>query len=221
MKKLLFLVILGLCATEMFAQTETVTISEWLTIPAQKLNYPVFHELENTQGKTFSDENLLNFEHFNLSNHFPANNEVFAIQHGKQLRWTPLRADENGLITLGSKSDQPQIAYLATYLWAERWVQASLEINSPYMLKAWLDGEEIGSKTKIDEDVEKIGKVSKNLKLERGKHLLIIKTLMPANKELDWNLSASLEIKEPYEVSDIETSLDPANRKNIYHLMDG
>ena len=89
------------------------------------------------------------------------------------------------------------------------------------MLKAWLDGEEIGSKTKIDEDAEKIGKVSKNLKLERGKHLLIIKTLMPASKELAWSLSASLEIKEPYEVSDIETSLDPANRKNIYHLMDG
>jgi hypothetical protein len=89
------------------------------------------------------------------------------------------------------------------------------------MLKAWLGGEELGSKTKIDEDGEKIGKVSKNLKLERGKHLLIIKTLMPAGNELDWNLSATLEIKEPYEVSDIETSLDPANRKNIYHFMDG
>jgi dipeptidyl aminopeptidase/acylaminoacyl peptidase len=221
MKKLVFLVILGLFAIEIFAQTETVTISEWLTIPVQKLNYPVFREIENTHGKTFSDENLLNFEQINLSNHFPAINEVFVNQNGKQLRWTPVQTDENGYIVVGSESDIPQMAYLATYIWADRWLQTTIEINSPYMLKAWLDGIEIGSKTKIDEDAEKIGKVSKNLKLERGKHLLVIKTLMPASKELAWNLSASLEIKEPYEVSDIELSLDPANRKNIYHLMDG
>jgi hypothetical protein len=85
MKKLVFLIILGLFAIGTFAQTETVTISEWLTIPVQKLNYPVFHDLENTQGKTFSDEILLNFEHFNLSNHFPVDNKVFTTQGGKQL----------------------------------------------------------------------------------------------------------------------------------------
>ncbi|MBE0661447.1 MAG: S9 family peptidase [Bacteroidales bacterium] len=221
MKKVIFLVILGLCSTSIVAQTQTVTISDWLTIPAQTVAYPVFHELENTQGKTFSDENLLNFEHINFSDHYPAINEVLAVLDGKQLRWAPVRADENGLIVLGSKSDVPQMAYLATYIWSDRWLQTTIEINSPYMLKAWLDGEEIGRKTKIDEDVEKIGKVSKNLKLERGKHLLIIKTLMPASKEFAWNLSASLEIKEAYEVPDIEISLDPANRKNIYHLMDG
>jgi hypothetical protein len=131
MKKLLFLVIIGLCATKMFAQTEILTISEWLTIPAQKLNYPVFHELENTQGKTFNDENLLNFPHFNLSNHFPAKNEVFAIQDGKQMRWTPLQGGRKRPYRFGFKNDQPQMAYLATYMWAERWMQAAIEDQQP------------------------------------------------------------------------------------------
>jgi dipeptidyl aminopeptidase/acylaminoacyl peptidase len=221
MKKVVFLLILAVCAADIFAQSEKISITEWLTIPAQKKNYPVFHQLENTQGKTFSDENLLNFEHFSFKDHFPANNEVLAVMDGEQLQWTPVGADENGLIVVGSKEEEPQIAYLATYIWADRWLQTTIEINSPYMLKAWLDGEEIGSKTKIDEDAEKTGKVSKTLKLERGKHLLLVKTVMPATQEPDWSISAFLEIKDPYGVSDIEISLDPANRKNIYHLMDG
>jgi hypothetical protein len=204
------------------AQSEKIIIREWLAIPAQKsLNYPVFHQHENIQGKTFSDENLLNFEHFNLSDHFPAENEVFAVRDGNQLKWTPVKAGENGYIIAGAKSDQPQIAYLATYIWAERWMQASLEISSPYMLKAWLGNEKIGSKTKINEDAEKTGKVSKDLKLERGKHLLVVKTLMPPGHEPDWRISASLEIKEPFGSDEVEFTLDPVNRKNISHIMDG
>jgi dipeptidyl aminopeptidase/acylaminoacyl peptidase len=221
MKHFFTAIVLTLIATGIVAQDEKITIIEWLALSALELSYPVFQEQENTQGKTYSDENLLNFEHFNLSDHFPAENEVFAVRDEIQLKWTPVKAGENGYIIAGSKSEQPQVAYLATYIWAERWMQASLEISSPYMLKAWLGNEKIGSKTKINEDAEKTGKVSKDLKLERGKHLLIIKTLMPPGHEPEWKVSATLELKEPYLPDDFETTLDPADRKNIYHIMDG
>lgn len=221
MKQFFTAIALTLIATGMVAQNHTIIIAEWLSVPARKLSYPVFHDLENTQGKTFNYENLLNFERFNLNDHFPVEGEEFVSKHGQQLIWSKIKAGENGFIHAGSKSDQPQAAYLAAYIWADRWMQASLEISSPYMLKAWLGNEEIGSKTKIDEDEEKTGKVSKNLKLERGKHLLLVKALMPPGHEPEWKISASLEIKEPFGSDDLGFTLDPVNRKNIYHIMDG
>jgi dipeptidyl aminopeptidase/acylaminoacyl peptidase len=208
-------------ALTLHAQSQKVAIQEWLAIPTQTLAYPVFHDLENTQGKTFNDENLLRFPRFNLKGHFPEENKTIAIQDGKELRWQRMQAGDDGFITAGSKSDQPQMVYLSAYVWAERWIEANLEVSSPYMLRAWLGKDEIGTKTKLDDDPEKMGKVSKSLKLERGKHWLFIKALMPAGQEEDWKISATIEIKEPFSADDIEISLQPSDRKNIYHIMDG
>jgi dipeptidyl aminopeptidase/acylaminoacyl peptidase len=220
MKKLFTLTLLALVAAG-FAQNEKIQITEWLSIPVQELSYPVFHDAENTQGKLFLDENLLNFDHFHMAGHLPEVNQTFVTVLGKDLKWEVIKADEAGMLNLGRPSAQAKMTYLAAYIYADRWMQATLEISSPYLMKAWLDGELAGTKTKVEDDAEKAGKITKALKLERGKHLLIVKTLIPAGKELPWNLSASLEVKDPFATSDIQTTTRPVNRKNIYHLMDG
>jgi len=221
MKHIFITIALTLVATGILAQKEIIKIKEWLAIPAQTLAYPAFHDLENTQGKTFSDENLLRFPRFNLKDHFPEENKTIAVQDGKELRWRRIQAGDDGFIITGSKSDQTQMVYLAAYVWAERWMEATFEVSSPYMLRAWLGNDEIGTKTKPDEDLEKMGKVSKSLKLERGKHWLFVKALMPAGQEADWKISATLEMKEPFTADDVKIGLDPSDRKNIYHIMDG
>ena len=100
-------------------------------------------------------------------------------------------------------------------------MSTSLEIKSPHMLKAWINGEAIGTKSSTEEEENTIGKVSKELKLERGNHLILIKTVKPPNAPLDWKVMANLEIKEPYVLSDMRISLLPTNRKNIHHILDG
>ncbi|MFN2395783.1 MAG: prolyl oligopeptidase family serine peptidase [Bacteroidales bacterium] len=119
------------------------------------------------------------------------------------------------------ESNNPEIAYLATYIWADQWITTTLEIKSPHMLKAWINGEVIGTKNTTESDEGTVGRVSKDLTLERGKHLLVIKTVKPADARLDWKIMANMEIKEPWTLSDLDISLSPVNRKNIDHILDG
>lgn len=221
MKRILFALVMIGAFSGAKAQNEKIFITEWLALPAQKLTLPAFHDLENTQGKAFSDEYLLNFDQYNLAGYFPELNKQFTNSQGSQLQWLSKPTDEQNFLLLGSAGEQAQLVYLASYIWADRWMSATIEINSPYLLKAWLNGEEIGTKTKIDDDLEKIGKINKNLKLERGKHLLLVKTIIPAGMSMEWKVSASIEIKESGQNSNILITTDPANRKNINHVLDG
>jgi len=221
MKKILLAFALIYSFSSLKAQTEKVFITEWLTLSAQNLTLPVFYEHDNTLGKKFTDENLLNFEQYNLTGHFPEANKFLAATPGKQLQWIKKSLGDQGFIIVGEPGNQSQMTYIATYIWADRWVNATIEINSPYLLKAWLNGEEIGTKTKVDDDPEKLGKISKNVKLERGKHLLLVKSVIPAGKDAEWKISASIEVKEPFAPEHLTITTDPTNRKNIYHLMDG
>jgi dipeptidyl aminopeptidase/acylaminoacyl peptidase len=220
-KTMLFILLLPFIAG-VYSNNKLV-VSNWLTIDSHSVILPAFHQLENTKGKTFETVNLLTFDHLNLRNHFPEDGKVVSAIDGKQLKWSPTFTDSNGYIMLAGQrlTDQPQVAYLAVYIWADRYIHTTLELKSPHMIRVWLDGEQIGIKTTTESEENTVGKVTKELKLERGKHLLIIKTVKPADAMLDWKLMANLEIKEPFQFSDLNISLSPANRKNIHHVMDG
>lgn len=199
---------------------EKIDVAKWLKTVAIPLQYPSFHEHPNTRDNVYDDNNLLQFEQINFDGHFPSEGSFFSMHEGEEIIWEKVSSDEEGMVTLDGSFDEPSITYISTYIWADRWLRASLEIGSPYMLKAWLNGEVIGEKTKIDEG-EDIGSITKSLKLERGKHLLMIKTLMPAGYDRAWTISSSLKLSEPFKASDINITTDPVNRKNISHILDG
>ncbi len=220
-KNLLFLVMLLLAAS--IHANDKLVVSQWMTTPAHQVPMPVFHQVENTAGKVFDATKLLEFDRVNLKDHFPEEGKTLTVVAEQELTWTPVVSDSNGFIIIDhdTLSQNPQVTYLATYIWADRFVEISLELKSPYLIKAWFDGHEIGTKKSTEEEENTIGKVSKDLKLERGKHLLIIKTIKPANTSPQWKVVANLEIKEPFSLTDLNISLSPLNRKNIHHVMDG
>jgi len=221
MKKTIFVFAFICSFVGLKAQTEKIFITEWLALPAQTLELPVFHDRSNTLGKKFDDENLLNFDQHNLSGYFPEANKFFKTMPGNQVQWLKKSTGDQKFIVIGEPDNQPQLAYVASYIWADRWMSATIEVNSPYLLTAWLNGEEIGNKAKVDDDPGMPGKISKNVKLERGKHLLLVKSVKPAGKEADWEISATLEVKEPFKAENITITTDPTNRMNIYHILDG
>jgi dipeptidyl aminopeptidase/acylaminoacyl peptidase len=219
MKKYLILLLIISGIYGQLAASEKIVISHWLVTESQQIKMPAFYDQPNTRGETFVAENLLRFDHINVKSHSPE----FGIPFTNTIAWGESFSDSNGYVFLHEKTDSndPQIAYLAAYIWADRWMNTTLEIKSPHMLRVWLDGEEIGTKNSTESQENTIGMVNKDLKLERGNHLLLIKTVKPANAPLDWKVMANLQIKEPYALSDIRVSLSPSNRKNIKHIMDG
>ena len=203
--------------------SEKVVISQWLTTGPLPVSYPAFHEIRNVEGKPFSNAELLSFRHKNLSDFFPEQNMTFKWFGGMSAGWQAAFADEKGFLVLhdGGQTSQPHVAYLASYIRTDRWISAQLEIRSPYLLEAYLNGSRIGTKTTLENQEGTTGKVTKELKLPRGTHLLVIKTLKPPQQGPEWRLTANLEIKEPFGPEDLAFTLSPINIKNINHILDG
>jgi|LSQX01.3.fsa_nt_gb dipeptidyl aminopeptidase/acylaminoacyl peptidase len=223
MKRSYFVLLLCVLLSMPGLASEKLVVSQWLTAGALPLQYPAFHQVQNVEGKTFSNNDLLSFNHLNLKDYFPEEGLQFNWFNGQPVEWVTMMADENGFLVLhdGQECPQPQMVYLAAYLKADRWMSAQLEVRSNYMLEAYLDGERIGSKTSIEKEENTTGKVTKELKLTRGTHLLLIKALKPSEAGLPWKLTAQLEMKEPFTINDLMPVLIPANIKNINHVMDG
>jgi dipeptidyl aminopeptidase/acylaminoacyl peptidase len=221
-KKLILIFSLLAISGSLYPSNKLV-ISNWFVTEPHSVDLPAFHQTENIAGKTFETTNLLSFDHINLSKHFPEEGKMLVNMNGNAIKWTTATTDSNGYIMLSDQklTEKPQIAYLAVYIWADRYIHTTLELKSPHTIRAWVDGEQIGTKTTNESEENTVGKVTKELKLERGKHLLIIKTVKPTSAELDWKLMANFEIKEPFYLSDLNISLTPNNRKNIHHVLDG
>jgi dipeptidyl aminopeptidase/acylaminoacyl peptidase len=203
--------------------SEKLVISKWLSSGTIQVNYPVFHDHENVKGKQFSDRDLLVFEHLSLNDLFPEQGLPFSWPGNEKQVWTPINSDSNGYVFPGNHEShtRPQIAYLATYITINRWLSAQLEIKSPYLLEAWLNGTKIGTKGSVETEENTIGKVTQELKLTQGTHLLVIKTLRPPDEGLEWKVVANLEVKDPFKTDNIQFGINPVNIKTINHLLDG
>ncbi|MFW5725548.1 MAG: prolyl oligopeptidase family serine peptidase [Bacteroidota bacterium] len=223
MTQKLFIIITSLMITLQMSAGEKLVISQWMKAGPQPVAFPVFHDMENTKGNTFEPIHLLEFDHINLGGHFPETGKTLTVVNGKALQWSSDQPDANGYLFPDAdvSNDQPQVAYMAVYIQAHRYIHTTLEIKSPHMLRAWLNGEVIGTKKTIEEEENTVGSTTKDLKLEKGKHLLIIKTLKPAVDGPDWKVMANLDVEEPWVVSDLDISLSPLTIKNIDHILEG
>ncbi|MBS4001148.1 MAG: S9 family peptidase [Desulfobulbaceae bacterium] len=216
---LFFLLIANLC----FA-SDKVIISQWLSAGPFDLAKPVFYDVPNTQGDVFKESQFLTFEQVDIAELFPEESQNFIWSGNKKSVWSKQFSDENGYVKLVNDNNDWQISYAAAYVSTDRWLSANLEIKSPQMLSVYVNGVRLGSKNTIEKEEGKIGKFSKKIELERGKHLIIVKTIFrPEDNDSikEWKFSASIEVTEPFSTGNLSLSLNPENIKNINHIMDG
>ncbi|MDR4988747.1 MAG: prolyl oligopeptidase family serine peptidase [Bacteroidales bacterium] len=203
--------------------SEKIIISQWLSTAPQEVNFPVFHETPNTQGQVFSHRNLLQQGHADFRDYYPENGKEFLWFRGEKSVWTSTYTDAEGQIIISGEASGslPEVAYLATYIHTGRWLEVSLELESAFLLEAYLNGNRIGSKASLEEEEAKPGKVAQQLTMPRGTHLLIIKAVRPPEQEGIWKLQGSLKLADPFAVSDLKANTQPARAKHILDFMDG
>jgi dipeptidyl aminopeptidase/acylaminoacyl peptidase len=223
MKKVFTLIIALFLMQNLLSASEQVIITSWLSTTPFEVNYPLFYDTPNVKGNTFTDRQLLSFGHVNLDGHQPEAGKELVSINGQSLTWMPLMANDDGFVLIeeNAPGDQPQIVWMAAYLQTGRWLEASLELHSPYMMEARLNGKVIGTKTGIDTDEDNIGKLSHDLKLPRGTHLLTVKMLRPPQNGQEWRLKGIISLEEPYEPTNILPKTSPEGIKDILHFMDG
>ncbi|MFP4064301.1 MAG: prolyl oligopeptidase family serine peptidase [Bacteroidales bacterium] len=201
---------------------EEIHITSWLKTGALEVNFPAFHDTENAEGQTFQPDQLLTFSHFEKADYFPEDGKEFDWLSGKQGNWSVQQVNTEGFLQIeDGDPGQHQVTYMAAYVKAGRWLEGQLTLESPYMLNAWLNGEQIGTKTSMEDSPDNAGSITHQFDLPRGTHLLMIKTLRPAGESTEWAINGTLSVKEPFSADDIQAVTLPDNIKNIHHFMDG
>jgi len=202
-----------------------VAITSWLKTDPVKQPMPVFNDIKNLAEETFELKDLLEFDPVNTAELWPKSGDAINWRPAMRLIWLQAGVDSNDIITLSETQTQtqaPQIAYLATYLHADRWIKTTLKIKSSHLLKAYLDGKEIISKEDSNKPAgdapAKPGESSKEIKLTTGSHILIVKSLRDPKNSAPWDISASINLSKEFCEDDIRMNTNPKHRMDLIRL---
>lgn len=207
-----------------FAQGEATKtdIENWLHLGNFQVMPPAFHQQKNLNGATFENSDLLKFDFLDIEKLDPKTGQE-VLWKNQSFSWNELKSAKNGFVEIEKKAKNEifQIGYLAAYVDADRWLKASLELSSAQMLVVYLDGKTLKSKETADDKDDDPGKISCKLTLEKGKHLILIKTLKTAENNADWKIKAELTLDESFPLSSITLSTSPTRSMTIQHLLNG
>jgi dipeptidyl aminopeptidase/acylaminoacyl peptidase len=197
-------------------------VSSFLKVGSHEVKMPALSMEKSVKGEVFGVADLLKFSFTDVSVFNPMEGADFKWGNSS-VNWEKVTSAKNGFVYPERRvqKDKNLISFLAFYIQADRWMEAELRVSSPQLLEIYFNGSLHDSKISADKpDAEKTGSAKKTLKLERGKHLIVIKTLKTADDESDWMVKAELEFGKQYEKS-IRTEISPKTVKNIHQLLEG
>jgi dipeptidyl aminopeptidase/acylaminoacyl peptidase len=116
----------------------------------------------------------------------------------KQLSWSPGAARFSGAAVR-------QAVYLAVYLESGRWLQADLAVDAAFPVKAYLDGRALAAP----------GKGGIPLTLATGKHLLLLKGVLPNGAGKPLALQATLKNRPAFARETVRVSLVSERRSSM------
>lgn len=183
---------------------------------------PACHGQKNLDGETFGASDLLKFDYLVMDKMKPAEGEQINW-NDKIYEWETQKAAKDGFVfpERKVKKDIYQIAYLAAWIETDRWMKVDLKVTSPQMFEVYLDHENVKTKTSVQGEDEDPENVTIHMKLEKGKHLLIFKTLKTADNEGDWKLKTEMSYDSTFAESKTSFSLSPTRQMTIRDLLDG
>lgn len=194
-------------------------VESWLVLGPAPLPFPVFHD---EKPGAVGVEDLLKGEYFPRAERGPAAGEAAPWFAGAPLRWTAAEGGADVRLLLDRPqggANAPAIAWLATYLEADRFQALEMEVTGSQPRRAWLDGEPVamGGTAKEGTGAEAKGKVH----LTPGTHLLLIQTVLDPEREGPWTAGATLRgDKDAKELAGLADRVDPERALDILDVLD-
>lgn len=204
-------------------KTKSIIIENWLKAGNFAVKLPAFSDIENINGDNYSDKELLKFAYTDINDLHPVSGLTFAWDEKQKVKWTEETSDKSGYVHPGKRDSNKEysIAYYGSYVFIDRWAEVEIKIETPQLCIVYLDGEKIVDKLNFDKDKKDHGNASKKIKLERGNHILIVKTLREKDSKTDWKLKGQIEIAAKYEDASINISISPKQIMTTRHLLEG
>lgn len=204
------------------AQTETddvgFSINAWLKAGPLPVHMPAFHSGKNQQ---FTIEDILKFDELDMAVIEPVNRESLPWVDGKSYSWDSVQAPDRKLVM--PPTENMSLTYLAAYIEVQRWTRARLSLRSPQIFRVYLDGQLVSTKAVPNNniDIDSSGrKSSRDLDLEMGKHLILIKMLYHPDIHDEWIMENELTMKPAYAVPRPRISLSPQHSVTLTHILE-
>ncbi len=204
-----------------------ILITDWLAIGPIETSLPIFHDTKNINGKQFDLKSLLAFEQFELNKIWPSEGDVLKWDGSSSFRWKRMTGDSLGWLQIPfTGTHRPLIFYVASFIEANRWMKLKLSVYSHHLLQIYVDGQKLGEKTSSEQSSAdsiqvEAGKSSHEIKLETGKHLILMKLLRDPSNRSPLDLRAKLELSAPWSTDELMVTVSAQQRKSIRHLLDG
>lgn len=171
--------------------TKSIVINQWLKTGTVNLNTPLFSCEKDAQGNAWSKKEFLNNENFDLCDMKPAEKAKIQWDSEKTLNWNLMEIPE--ITYQNIDTSKYAVAFASFYIYADQWMEVELKLKSSSMLKLLVDGKEVAKKETIEQADDEIKSFDNKIKLETGKHLILIKTV---GKAANWTLSGEFATSE-------------------------
>lgn len=195
-------ILIMLAALPAFAQVNIQKISHWLVLGPAEI-------LADGAALPAGEEAALEYDFLSAALLRPQAGLRAQWSTQRQLTWQPGAARFAG-------SAGKQAVYLAVYLESQRWLQAQLVVEAAFPLRVYFDGAALPQPAIDGKEVEKN---SYQLTLANGKHLLLIKGILPAGADKNHLLQASLKNKPAFAADPIAVSLGAERRTSMEDVL--
>ncbi len=208
-----FLFLLGGTGFAQDTANYDVQVKQFLLTGPLGVNLPAFNNKPNLEGKTFLPVDILKFSQKKVTD--PVAGKIFLKSAGEVLKWketniqTPVQAKTSSLYN---------IFWQAFYLQANRFVKLTLKAESTHAFEVFVKG-----KKKVSNYSLKNKSVSEkaSLKLNKGKYLVVIKSLVKKGAANVLPVKISLSYKKEFAANAIALSLSDEQFMDIPHILLG
>ncbi len=177
------------------AQANVQKINQWLVLGPAEL-------LADGAALPAGGEAALEYDFLAPLRLRPQAGEMVRWGSRRQPSWQPLPARFAG-------TTARQVVYLAVYLESQRWLQTDLALESSFAVRVYFDGIA----------VKEAGGKKYSLSLVNGKHLLLIKAILPAGANKSHSLQASLTNPPAFAAAPVVVSLLSDRRTNMEDVL--
>ena len=206
----------------------SVQLQPWLVLGPVATAVPSFPQ--ESKKATFGAAELLAAELLNTRDLEPVAGAEVLLADGQMASWREL----SNVASLAPQGDGLQVAYLATYLSTDRFLNAKVMVHSHHPLRLFLGSEQLAEKKTVEKPAAEAeggkgggkgkkpapvaaGEASADLALPAGKHLLWIKAVYDPAAGSAWDLSAVLE---PTVDAAVSASTSPERLLSLADLLD-
>ena len=186
-----------------FAYSKEIKINKWMSLGPIPVEIPVFSKDKNSAKIDY----LLNIKHFKTNNLYPSEGDLQFSIDGKNYFWK--KQDEF------SSNKKSSILYLFSYLKTDRFIEGKIKVKTNFPFIVFVDGKKVFENTKEGEvrDFK-----TSPLKLETGKHRIMIKYLLAGEIKLEADISFALS--EKYNDANIKISTTPLRPISLREILD-